>query len=187
MAASTPERLTLTFPDGSTTTVPFGDLPGPLRDDLLRQPGLRRDRDPLGEERFLLLEWEDGWKEVIAVDGGCTDLKRYYVITRTEDVGRLALEHESGYPELVEIARRPLGLRRISLDGTVELTPARTAREGGKTDTHFTFQPTADARVELAAGLREAGGDPAVLGLVAGRSSRDLEGFVAALAAGAEA
>lgn len=187
MAAATPESLTLTYPDGSSALVPFDGLPGSLRDELLRQPGLSRSGDSATPGRFVLLEWEDGWKEVIGVDPGSTGIKRYYVISRTEDVGRLALEHESGYPELVEISRRPLGLRRITFDDTFELSPGKTAREGGKTDRHFCLEPAGDALSELAGELAEAGGDTAAVGLVAGRSSRDLRDFVAALAGRADA
>jgi hypothetical protein len=181
MSATVPESLTLTYSDGSTTSVSFQTLPEPLRDDLLRQPGLTRRADSATPSRFALLEWEDGWKEVIAVDAGSMGVKRYYVISRTEDVGRLALEHESGYPELLEINRRPLGLRRITFEGTFELKPSKTDREGDKTDRHFHLEPTDDSLETLAAGLANAEGDPAAVGLVAGRSSQDLLDFVYAM------
>jgi hypothetical protein len=181
MPAAVPKSLTLTYPDGSTTSVSFHTLPKPLRDDLLRQPGLTRRDHSATPSRFMLLEWEDGWKEVTAVDAGSMGVKRYYVISRTEDVGRLALEHESGYPELVEINRRPLGLRRITFEGTFELKPGKTDREGDKTDRHFHLEPTDDSLETLAAGLAEVGGDPAAVGLVAGRSGQDLLDFVEAM------
>ncbi len=181
MPATVPESLTLTYNDGSTTSVSFQTLPKPLRDDLLRQPGLTRRDEPATSSRFAVLEWEDGWREVIAVDVGSVGVKRYYVISRTEDVGRLALEHESGYPELLEINRRPLGLRRITFRGTFELKPGKTDREGDKTDRHFELEPTDDSLETLEAALADAGGDPAAVGLVAGRNSQDLLGFVDAL------
>ncbi|MHB8869477.1 MAG: hypothetical protein ACYC6T_01085 [Thermoleophilia bacterium] len=180
--AAAPHSLTLTYPDGTTVQTPFEGLPGPLREELLRQPGLHRPGDPPAPGPFLLLEWEDGWREVIGVDSGSTGIKRYYVITRSEDVGRLALEHESGYPELVEISRRPFGLRRITLDGTFEVTPERSVREGGKTDSHFSLERRGDAFAELIVELAEAGGDPGGVGLVAGKCGRDLQDFVVALA-----
>ncbi len=180
--ADVPQSLTLTYPDGTTVQMPFEGLPSPLRDELLRQPGLHRAGDSPAPGPFLLLEWEDGWKEVIGVDPGSTRIKRYYVISRTEDVGRLALEHESGYPELVEISRRPLGLRRITLEGTYELTPGRTVREGGKIDSHFSLERAGDALAELAAGLAGGGGDPSSVPVVAGRRAQDLQDFVTALA-----
>lgn len=182
MPVAQPETLTLTYADGSTTSVAFAELPAPLRAEVLCQPSLRRLVGAPAEDRFLLLEWEDGWKEVYRVDPGCTAIKRYYVISRTEEVGRLALEHESGYPQLISIGRRPLGLRRVSLDGTYALAPGRSAREGGKTDTHFTLEPAPDSLREVAASLA-AGGDAAALGLTAAECGRDLDDFVAALAA----
>lgn len=181
VATIAPESLTLTYPDGSTTMVSFRALPKPLRDDLLRQPGLARPDESPTPGRFVLLEWEDGWREVIGVDPGSTAIKRYYVISRAEDVGRLVLENESGYPEIVEISRRPLGLRRITFESTFELSPGTVEREGAKTDRRFQLEPAGDSLESIAADLSEAGGDASAVGLVAGRRSQDLLDFVAAL------
>lgn len=66
--------------------------------------------------RYLLLEWNDGWKEVVKVPGDVTELIRYYVIRRPEDTGRLIVDRkESEYPELVEIMRKPKELKRVTV------------------------------------------------------------------------
>ena len=91
----------------------------------------------------MLLEWDDGCKEVIEVDRRCTGINRYYVISRPEDTGRLSLHKEDGYPELLEIVRKPLDLKRLTFVDTFRLGPARSEREGKKTD-HF-FPLTKDA------------------------------------------
>jgi len=73
------------------------------------------------KEKFLLLEWQDGAKEVTEVDPTCKGVSRYTVITRPDDVGRLAIHKEDGFPELVEVVRRPLTVTSISvLDTAVE-------------------------------------------------------------------
>jgi len=66
--------------------------------------------------RHLLLEWKDGWKEVVGVPGDVSELIRYYVIRRPEDTGRLVIDRaESEYPELVEIIRKPKELKRVTV------------------------------------------------------------------------
>jgi len=57
--------------------------------------------------KYVLLEWKDGWKEVYAVPPDVSDVRKYYVIRRVEEVGRLFLDRGDGYPELIEILRKP--------------------------------------------------------------------------------
>jgi ribosomal protein S21 len=95
-----------------------------------------------------LLEWEDEWKEVIEVDTGCTDINRYYVISRPEDVGRLSLNKQDGYPELIEIGRKPLNLKKITFLSTFQITLERSDREGKKTDHFFELSQEGDALSE---------------------------------------
>ena len=182
MAATRPETLTVTYPGGASATVRFDDLSATLRSEILRQPFAATPSPDPAAENYVLLEWEDGWKEVVEVDAGCTGIRGYYVISRTEEVGRLSLEHESGYPVLLEVDRRPGGLSRITLGETFTLSPERSAREGKKTDTWYSLAPSGDATVELKEALSAAGGDAAAIGLVAGRRQQDLDDFLAALA-----
>lgn len=139
MAATRPESLTITYPGGASATIPFDDLPATLRNEILRQPFAATPGPDPAAESYVLLEWEDGWKEVVQVDAGCTGIRRYYVISRTEEVGRLSMEHESGYPVLLEVERRPGGLSRVTFGETFTLSPERSAREGKKTDTWYSL------------------------------------------------
>jgi len=182
MAATRPESLTITYPGGASATIPFDDLPATLCNEILRQPfAATPGPDPAGES-YVLLEWEDGWKEVVQVDAGCTGIRRYYVISRTEEVGRLSMEHESGYPVLLEVERRPGGLSRVMFGETFTLSPERSAREGKKTDTWYSLAKSGDATAELKEALNAAGGDATAVGLVAGRRQQDLDDFLATLA-----
>ncbi|MBN1101816.1 MAG: hypothetical protein JXL84_00230 [Deltaproteobacteria bacterium] len=134
MRRARPTQIVLEYDDGTRSAVSFETLPLPLQIEIMRQPFAGRPSPDPQKERYLLLEWDDGWKEVIEVDAGCTELNRYYVISRPEDVGRLSLHKEAGYPELIEVMRKPKNLRRITLLDTFDLTPTDSIREGKKVD-----------------------------------------------------
>ncbi len=144
MDASKPKKVVIHFEDGYRVEEDFEALPAPLQRDLLRQPFAARPSAHPEKEKYLLLEWEDGWKEVMQVDPACTEINRYYVISRPEDAGRLSLNREGGYPDLIEVIRKPLQLRRITFIDSFELSPARSDREGNKTD-HFFEMARKDA------------------------------------------
>lgn len=162
MARPKPLKITVDFDDGSKNESDFDTLPGRLRFELLRQPFTSRPSPEPQNEKFLLLQWEDGWKEVIEVDSTCKDINRYYVISRPDDVGRLSLNKQDGYPELIEIVRRPLNLKKITFLDTYQLNLKRSDREGKKTDHFFTLDKDADAlSVEIEA-LKKAAAESGI-------------------------
>jgi hypothetical protein len=140
MSRSKPIKITVEFEDGSKTEADFAALTDQLRFELLRQPAFSRPSPNPGEEKYVLLEWTDGWKEVVQVDSGCTEINRYYVITRPEDVGRLSLKKGEDYPELIEVTRDPLNLQKILFVDGYELSPERSDREGKKVDHFFSLE-----------------------------------------------
>jgi len=131
-----PHRIFVEFEDGARCEAPFESLPETLQSDIMRQPFASKPAPEPEKEKFLILEWDDGWKEVIRVDDTCTELNRYYVISRVEHVGRLSIHKQNGYPELIEIIRKPLNLNRITFADAFQVAPQRSDREGDKTD-HF--------------------------------------------------
>jgi len=157
---SKPNKIIIELAGGAKVESSFDALPQPLQTELLRQPFLSSPSPAPEKEKFLLLEWEDGCKEVTELDPTCKGVSRYTVITRPEDVGRLAIHKEDGFPELVEVIRRPLTLKRISvLDSAVETVQPKvekSVREGKKID-HFTkLTKEGDARAEQVAALKQA-------------------------------
>jgi hypothetical protein len=134
MSRPKPVTVHIDFDDDSTCSASFDSLPADLQFDILRQPFASKPSSNPEKERFVLLEWEDGWREVIGVDAACTDINRYYVISRPEDVGRLSLNKGGDYPELIEIIRKPLDLKRIAFTETFHLAPDTSTREGKKVD-----------------------------------------------------
>jgi len=151
-----PQKITVEFDDGSKSSVPFDNLPTPLQFEIERQPVFTKPSSKPEEERFVLLEWEDGWKEVIGVEEDCTNINRYYVISRPEDVGRLSLNKKDGYPQLIEIIRRPSSVKKITFLDTFQLTPDKSTREGKKTDHFFSLTKMGDALSELVKDFKNA-------------------------------
>lgn len=144
MAKPRPKSVSVEFEDGTTRKAAFDSLPSQLQDEILRHPFAFRPSPDPAQEKFLVLEWSDGWKEVFQVDPGCTDVNRYYVISRPEDVGRLSLNTVSGYPELIEITRSPRDLCRIGFQDTFELHLERSSREGSKVDHFYSLEAKGD-------------------------------------------
>jgi hypothetical protein len=139
MVRPRPLKIVVEFDDGARHEADFDTLPSRLQFDLLRQPFASLPSDDPTKEKFLLLEWQDGWKEVIAVDETCENINRYYVISRPEDVGRLSLNRQDGYPELIEIVRNPLELKKVTFLDSYRANLERSDREGKKTDHFFSL------------------------------------------------
>jgi len=139
MSRSKPKKITVEFEDGSKAEADFAALTEQLKFELLRQPVFSRPSPHPEEEKFVLMEWVDGWKEVVEVDSECSEINRYYVITRPEDVGRLSLKRGGGYPELIEVTRDPLNLKKIIFLNDYEINLERSDREGKKVDHFFSL------------------------------------------------
>jgi hypothetical protein len=151
-----PTKIIVEFDNKSKTEVPFENLPVSVQLELLRQPFASRPNPEPEKGRFVLLEWDDGWKEVIQVDDSCTDINRYYVISRVEHAGRLSLNSQNGYPELIEIVRKPFSLKKITFMDSFRLTMERSSREGQKTEHLFKLTKEEKADSEIVDILRKA-------------------------------
>lgn len=151
-----PRKVVLEYDDGSKVEASFEGLPSQLQFELLRQPFASQPSPNPEQEKFVLLEWDDGWKEVVRVDTTCSEINRYYVISRPEDVGRLSLNKEDDYPELIEVTRKPLDLKKITFLDTFQLSLERSDREGKKTDHFFHLSKQGDAIKEEMDALKKA-------------------------------
>jgi hypothetical protein len=149
MSRPNPTRIDLQFDDGSRRSFPFDHLPGTLQQEILRQPFAAVPCSDPDEARFVLFQWDDGWIEVIQVDRPCTDINRYYVINRPEDVGRLSLNRGEGSPELIEIFRKPKDLKKITFLDTYDLTLESSTREGKKWEHFFACEKGEDFLSEM--------------------------------------
>jgi hypothetical protein len=149
MSQGRPHKILVEFEDGSTCEALFESLPETLQLDLMRQPFASKPSPEPEKEKFLILEWDDGWKEVIRVDNTCTEINRYCVISRVEHVGRLSIHKQNDYPELIEIIRKPLNLNRITFADTFEVNLQKSDREGEKTDHFFALTKDEKARPNM--------------------------------------
>jgi hypothetical protein len=177
MSEKKPTTLTIQYEDGSSRSIDFTSLPTLLQSDILRQPFALDMAEVMagGSGKHLLLEWEDGWREVYGVDASAQAITRYYVVSRNEDVGRVAVAKE-GYPDYIEISRRPLAVRRIALGDSYALEPVATRREGKKTEQFYELADDedliAEVREEFFTAAAEEGFDPAGWGGLTGEELR---------------
>jgi hypothetical protein len=110
---STPVRLVVEYEDGSKKEVSFSKLNGQTRNELAKL-GLCSTSCGIGPARqYALLNWKDGWQEVIGIDRNMADLLRYYVVQRIEDRGRLSFDVGADFPELFVIRRTPRELNSL--------------------------------------------------------------------------
>ncbi|NIR13490.1 MAG: hypothetical protein GWN86_05875, partial [Desulfobacterales bacterium] len=82
MPRSKPQKVVIEFDDGSKREASFDALPSQLQFELLRQPFASLPSANPEQEKYVLVEWDDGWREVIQVDAACSEINRYYVISR---------------------------------------------------------------------------------------------------------
>jgi len=138
---SKPKRLVVEYEDSSRKEVDFDRVDRQTQSELVRlgigpPPGVKSSK------HYLLLQWKDGWQEVIGLDKDSVDLLRFYVIRRIEDRGRLSVDVGADYPELFIMKREPMelsslliigngGTKKYSLDSAVERWEG-TFEAGGK-------------------------------------------------------
>jgi hypothetical protein len=116
MSSGKPKKVKVEYEDGSCLECEFSKLSQAGQKELadlglVLSPG----GETAGKEKYVLLEWKDGWKEVFAVPPDVSDVRKYYVIRRMEEVGRLFLDRGEGYPELIEVLRKPQDVERMTL------------------------------------------------------------------------
>lgn len=110
-----PVSIQLTYADGSTREARLNDISKVLQRELTKLGLMDSAGNSGGSGKYVLVEWEDGWREVFSVPDTVTDLRKYYVIYREEKVGRLFLEKHDAYPELLEVQRKPDEIKKVSL------------------------------------------------------------------------
>jgi hypothetical protein len=133
-ATSIPKRLVVEYEDGSTSRIDFNKLSRSSQLEISRA-GAHSSSPMRYSEKYLLMEWRDGWREVVAVKGDSIELLRYYVIQRIEEEGRLSVEVGTPYPQLLVINRTPRDLNGLLVVGNerakyYELESEVETREG---------------------------------------------------------
>lgn len=158
--------------------------------------------------RYVLMEWEDGWREVTPVDDDAVAVRKYFVIERVEYFGRLVVDRPGGeVPALVITDRKPLEVKKVALVGSsaIGLQKSSEYREGGRVEHNYELVESEDdvagalatelSEALLRRGVRPAdvlassieerseiiGGVAAELRLVASKSQNDLIDFVRGL------
>ena len=157
MSQRKPMALMVEYDDGSRSSVSFEAIPWHLQNEILRQPFASLLSKNSGMDSFVLVEWQDGWKEVTKVDRACADINRFYVITRPEEVGRLSLNTgDDQYPELIEIERKPSEIKNITFGSTYELQHGASLREGKKVDQFYDLTRKGESLAHMVDLLKQA-------------------------------
>ena len=136
-----PKRIIVEYEDGTRRETSFDTLSKQAQKELsaLKTSAGGPVQSPAS---YALLQWKDGWKEIVAVDESALDLLRYYTIERAEEIGRLSLNTTDGTPQLLFIKRLPGRLESILFVGndglqSYSLEEKVTVKEGGKVEHIF--------------------------------------------------
>jgi len=134
---SSPRRLIIEYEDGSKKVTEFTQLDNQTWLELSKL-GLCPPPPPKNTfDHYVLMRWKDGWQEVVGIPKKTAELLRYYILERTEEVGRMAFEVAEDYPLLFLVKRLPRHIETLLLVGRMEvkeytLEERRTVKEGGK-------------------------------------------------------
>jgi len=107
--------LVLEYEDGTQTRTDLGNVDMSVQLALANSGLCNSPPEISSANHFLILQWQDGWQEVLAINSDVADLLRYYVIRRIEDRGRLTIDVGTEYPELLIIERLPKEIDHILL------------------------------------------------------------------------
>lgn len=119
---SVPKQLIVSYEDGSQKACDFDRLDGEMQSRLANLGLSPPPQEIKLSKHYIVLQWKNGWQEVVGSDRDAVDLLRYFVIRRIEDRGRFAFEVGTEYPELLVIRRLPMDLNRLMIvnDGGVK-------------------------------------------------------------------
>jgi len=109
--------LELEYKDGSRVKIGAEGLDGRLHYRLAELGLCAAPAEITAAPHFLVLEWQNGWRETMPVHHETASLIRYFVINRIEDRGRFSLDVGGENPELTVIERQPGQLSRILIVG----------------------------------------------------------------------
>jgi len=116
MSAAKAIKIKVEYDDGSVKECGAEDLSEEGKEALAQLGLVPFSLKDVGEKtKYVLVEWKNGWREVFSVPSDVTEIRNYVVIRRAEEIGRLFVDKQKGYPELIEIIRNPKDVERITL------------------------------------------------------------------------
>jgi len=108
-----PMQLIVSYDDGSQKGLDFDKLDENLKTELTHL-GLCPPPSEIGSAKhYVLMQWKNGWREVIGSNRNTLDFLRYFVIRRIEDRGRMSFEVGDEYPIFYVLKRLPMDLNRL--------------------------------------------------------------------------
>ncbi|MFC1920468.1 hypothetical protein ACFLYQ_01940 [Chloroflexota bacterium] len=107
------KSLLLVYEDGTEKRLELNEIEAGVQSALAGSGLSSPPQEISPADNYLMIQWKDGWQEVLAINSESADLLRYYVIRRIEDKGRLALDTGNDYPELLVVERTPMDISRL--------------------------------------------------------------------------
>jgi hypothetical protein len=108
-----PKQLIVRYEDGSQKELDFDKLDETLQSELAKL-GLCPPPGEIGSAKhYILMQWKNGWQEVIGSNKDTVDFLRYFVIRRIEHRGRISFEVGDEYPIFYVLRRLPMDLNRL--------------------------------------------------------------------------
>jgi len=165
MSKSKPQRLIVEFGDGSRKEIEFSKLSSSVQIELAKLARLPGSAVTSAPQKYLLLEWKDGWVEIMGLEQECVELSKYYVLRRSEDIGRLVIARSGPYPAVKLIGRLPAEISKVSVtDGiqtkTYRLNEGNIRGEGGRTEHEYKLENVGtEPMIELLSRLKKALGN----------------------------
>ena len=136
---SRPKRILVEFEDGTQKSADISQVSTEVLPELVRLGLIGVHDTTRVPAQYALLEWADGWKEVVAVDADVLGMLRYYALERVDEVGRLAFDKPDDYPQLILVSRLPRDVKSCLLTGVsgsnmVRFEEKASVEEGGKAE-----------------------------------------------------
>ena len=108
-----PKQLIVRYDDGSHKELDFDKLDEKLQTELAKL-GLCPPPGGIGSAKhYIIMQWKNGWQEVVGSNKDTVDFHRYFVIRRIEHRGRMSFEVGDEYPIFYVLRRLPMDLNRL--------------------------------------------------------------------------
>jgi hypothetical protein len=110
---SVPKQLIVSYDNGSQEAIDFDKLDSQFQHELAKLGLCPAPNEISNAKHYMVMQWKDGWQEVISSNKDSMDLLRCFIIRRIEDRGRISFDVGDEYPILYILRRLAMDLNRL--------------------------------------------------------------------------